>query len=61
LFVNLSGPKFIESDEQKPIYGKTYHITLKVRDQKYPNDVTKFMNMTTALSIMIHELAHVKH
>lgn len=62
LFINLSSPQLGPSREQeKPLFGKTYHINLRVRNQDKPNDPALLMNFTTAFTIMIHELAHVRH
>lgn len=62
LYINLSGPQLGGvKEKEKPLFGKTYHLNLRVRDQEKPNDVARLMNFTTALTIMVHELAHVSH
>lgn len=68
--VNLSGPgkgaishlpSLIYSIDQMPIYVYTHVIRIKIRDVKSPQDKKKFMNKTTIMAIVLHELSHLRH
>ena len=37
----------------------THHLQLKIRNLEKPNDSSLFLNKTTALAIMLHELSHI--
>lgn len=47
--------------DQEPIYVYTHLIRMKIRDTKSPQDKKKFLNKTTIMAIVLHELSHVRH
>ena len=36
-------------------------IKIRIRHIDYPQDSKKFLNKTTIIAIILHELAHLKH
>ncbi|KAL4426192.1 hypothetical protein ABPG74_002957 [Tetrahymena malaccensis] len=46
--------------EKQKEYLTTYHVYIKLRDPNKPNDSKLFLNKTTSMAIMLHELAHLR-
>ena len=44
--------------EKKYVY--THHIQIKIRNPEKPQDSSLFLNKTTCLAILLHELAHIR-
>lgn len=38
----------------------THHIQIKIRNEEKPQDIKLFLNKTTILAILLHELAHIR-
>lgn len=47
-------------EEKEKEYVRTYHVYVKLRDAEKPNDSKLFLNKTTAMAMMLHELAHLR-
>lgn len=48
------------NEEKNKDYLTTYHVYIKLRDPNKPNDSKLFLNKTTSMAIMLHELAHLR-
>jgi len=43
------------------LYAFTSMVQIKIRNPECPQNAKKFLNRTTVLAILLHELAHTRH